>query len=245
MLHFFGYVQLPNNEQERRVDNASHTISILPSKSLEAKIICREVNYNASLTENYVFVFSLLSLFVDKVKQVTRLNLYRALVKSILLYNCGTWPLTKKEEHKLNTFHHRQFRTILNIKYLTVVKNNALYQKTGETPISLTILEARWRLFGHILRQAINTTPNVAMTKYFKTEGSKQPGRPKTSIVTSLLRDLKSHSNDHWPTRLHSITDFDHLRDIAQNRSDWKHLTTAIYRSAQAETSVDIAADRH
>ncbi|GFS17109.1 hypothetical protein ElyMa_001488600 [Elysia marginata] len=122
----------------------------------------------------------------------------------------------------------RQLRTILNIKYLTVIKNNALYQKTGETLISLTILKARWRLFGHILRQAINTPPNVAMTKYFKTEGSKLRGRPKTSIVTTLRRDLTSHNNDHWPTRLHSINDLDHLRDIAQNRSDWKHLTTAI-----------------
>ncbi|GFS23827.1 hypothetical protein ElyMa_003399800 [Elysia marginata] len=110
----------------------------------------------------------------DKVKQVTRLNLYRALslVKSILLCNCGTWSLTKQEEHMLTTFHRRQLRTILNIKYPTVIKNNALYQKTGETPISLTILEARWQLFGHILRQAINyTPPNVAMTKCFKTEG--------------------------------------------------------------------------
>ncbi|GFR92511.1 hypothetical protein ElyMa_002620200 [Elysia marginata] len=96
-----------------------------------------------------------------------------------------------------------------------------------------------------ILRQAINTPPNVAVTKHFKTDGSKQRGRPKTSIVTTLRRDLKSHNNDHWPTRLHSINDLDHLRDIAQNRSDWKLLTTAIYRSAQAETSVDIAADRH
>ncbi|GFS00840.1 hypothetical protein ElyMa_004565800 [Elysia marginata] len=138
-------------------------------------------------------------------------------------------------------------RTILNIKYLTVIRNNALYQKTGETPISLIILEPRWRLFGHILRQVINTPPNVAMTKYFKTEESKQRGRPKPSIVTTLRRDLKSHNNDHWPTRLHSIKDLDldHLRDITQNRSDWKHLTTAIYRSAQAETSVDVAADWH
>ncbi|GFR77852.1 hypothetical protein ElyMa_005834600 [Elysia marginata] len=155
----------------------------------------------------------------DKVKQVTRLN--------------------------LNTFHCRQSRTILNIKYPTVIKNNVLYQKTGESPISLTILKARWQLFGHILRQAINTLPNIAMTKYFKTEGSKQRGRPKTLIVTSLRRDLKSHNNNHWPTRLHSSNDLDHLRDIAQNRSDWKHLTTAIYRSAQAETSVAVAADGH
>ncbi|GFS05210.1 endonuclease-reverse transcriptase [Elysia marginata] len=151
----------------------------------------------------------------DKVKQVTRLNLYRALVKSILLYNCGTWSLTKQEEHKLSTIHRRQLRTILNIKYPIVIGNNALYQKTSETPISLTILEARWRLYGHVLRQAINTPPNFAMTKYFKREGRKQRGRPKTSIVTTLRGDLKSHNNDHWPTRLHSINDLDHLRDIA------------------------------
>ncbi|GFR61849.1 endonuclease-reverse transcriptase [Elysia marginata] len=181
----------------------------------------------------------------DKVKQVTRLNLYRAIVKSILLYSCGTWSLTKQEEHKLNTFHRSQLRTILNIKYPTVIKNKAVYQKTGETPISLTILESRWRLFCHILRQAINTPPIIAMTKYFKMEGSKQRKRPKTSIVTTLRRDLKSHNNNHWPTRLHSIKDLDHLCDIAQNRSDWKHLMTAIYRSAQAETSVDVAADGH
>ncbi|GFS27043.1 hypothetical protein ElyMa_001737500 [Elysia marginata] len=83
------------------------------------------------------------------------------------------------------------------------------------------------------------------MTKYFKTEGSKQRGRPKTSIVTTLRRDLKSHNSDHWSTRLHTVNDLDHLRDIAHNISVWKHLTIAIYRSAQAETSVDIAADGH
>ncbi|GFS04434.1 hypothetical protein ElyMa_001175900 [Elysia marginata] len=84
------------------------------------------------------------------------------------------------------------------------------------------------------------------MTKYFKTEGSKQRGRPKTSILTTLPRDLKSHNSDPWPSRLHSNKDLDHLRDIAQNGFDWKHLTTAIInRSAQAETSVDVAADGH
>ncbi|GFS03895.1 hypothetical protein ElyMa_006482100 [Elysia marginata] len=106
------------------------------------------------------------------------------------------------------------------------------------------------------------------MTKYFQMEGSRQTGRLKTSIVTTLRRDLKSHNSDHWTTRLHLIKDLDHLRDIAQNSlsmslrrdlkshnsdhwttrlhlikdldhrrdiaqnslSDWKHLTTAIYR---------------
>ncbi|GFR90997.1 proline-rich transmembrane protein 1-like [Elysia marginata] len=90
-------------------------------------------------------------------------------------------------------------------------------------------------ILSSILVPAINTPPNIAMTKYFNTEGSKRRGRPKTSIVTTLRRDLKSHNSDHWPTRLHSVKDLDHLRDIAQNRSD----------SAQAETPVDVATDGH
>ncbi|GFR88144.1 hypothetical protein ElyMa_000763100 [Elysia marginata] len=89
--------------------------------------------------------------------------------------------------------------------------------------------------------KTINTPPNVAMT-----DQGKQTTRPtKTSIVATPRRDLKSHNSDHWPTRLNSIKDLDHLRNTAQNRSDWKHLTTAICRSAQADTSVDLAADGH
>ncbi|GFR96339.1 hypothetical protein ElyMa_000966200 [Elysia marginata] len=96
-----------------------------------------------------------------------------------------------------------------------------IIQKTGETAISLTILEARWRPFGHILRQAINTPSNVAKTKYFKTEGSKRRGRPKTSIVTTLRRDLKSHNSDHWPTRLHSRHSTEQIRLEAPDDSNY------------------------
>ena len=180
----------------------------------------------------------------DKVKQTTRLQLYRALVKSILLYNCGTLALTKQEEHKLDTFHRRQLRTILNIKYPTIISNKSLYKKTGEIPISVTILDARWRLFGHILRQSTNTPANLAMAKYFKPEAPKRRGRPKTSIVTKLRQDLKSHNSFRWPSKLSSNRDLEHLRDTANNRSEWKSLVTAITRSAQAETSDDAPADR-
>ncbi|KAK3797086.1 hypothetical protein RRG08_053742, partial [Elysia crispata] len=37
----------------------------------------------------------------DKIKRKTKLKLYRSLVKSILVYNCGTWALTKSEEEKI------------------------------------------------------------------------------------------------------------------------------------------------
>ena len=87
-----------------------------------------------------------------KLKSQTKVHLYKSLVKSILLYNCSTWALTQSEEEKLNVFHRKQLRRVLNIKYPVKITNKALYKKCQEKPLSLQILESRWNLFGHILR---------------------------------------------------------------------------------------------
>ena len=42
------------------------------------------------------------------VKQKKKLKLYNTLVKSILMYNCGTWGLTKNDEDNLDSFHRQQ-----------------------------------------------------------------------------------------------------------------------------------------
>ena len=39
----------------------------------------------------------------DKLKKKTKLKLYRALVKSVLTYNCSTWALTQAEETRLSS----------------------------------------------------------------------------------------------------------------------------------------------
>ena len=40
----------------------------------------------------------------DKTKQRTRIKLYNTLVRSVLLYNCGTWALTKNRRRKVGLF---------------------------------------------------------------------------------------------------------------------------------------------
>ena len=89
---------------------------------------------NAALTK-------LLNVWIkgDKIKRKTKLKLYRSLVKSILVYNCGTWALTKSEEEKLNAFHRKQLRKVLNIKYPVKITNSSLYNKCEEHPLSIYI----------------------------------------------------------------------------------------------------------
>ena len=93
------------------------------------------------------------------------------------------------------------------------------------------------------MRQDIQAPANVAMLKYFDTQATKRRGRPKTSIVSTLRQDLKRIKNTHWPHKLNTKSDLERLRTVADNRREWKHLATTIYRSAQAEESDDISAD--
>ena len=103
----------------------------------------------------------------DKTKQRTRIKLYNTLVRSVLLYNCGTWALTKTDEEKLDSFHRKQLRRVLGIRYPTKNLNKSLYKKCGQSPISLEVLQARWWLFGHVLRREPSIPANKAMAFYF------------------------------------------------------------------------------
>ncbi|GFR91222.1 hypothetical protein ElyMa_000838100 [Elysia marginata] len=77
-----------------------------------------------------------------KTKQRTRIKLYNTLLKSVLLYKCSTWALTKTDVEKLESFHRKQLRRVLGIRYPTKISNKSLYKECEQTPISLEVLQA-------------------------------------------------------------------------------------------------------
>ena len=52
-----------------------------------------------------------------KMKLTTRIKLYETLVKSVLLYNYGTWGVSKDDQRKLNSFHRNQLRKVVGIQW--------------------------------------------------------------------------------------------------------------------------------
>ena len=182
------------------------------------------------------------NVWIRKVKKKTKLKLYNTLVKSVLLYNSSTWGMTKTDENKINAFHRKQLRIILGIHYPTKISNKSLYNKCNETPISLQILEARWRLFGHILRRTPEIPANKAMNFYFSNQGPKQKGRPVTTLLITLNNDLKRITGNN--ILLTSYKDLENLREIATNRQEWRVFCTEIKKAAEAATSDDQASER-
>ena len=94
-----------------------------------------------------------------------KLQLYKSTFKPILLYNLGTWGLTKKEQNEIDVTHRRQLRTLINNKKKC---NNKLYEKSKEEKISVTIKKNKWKLFEHILQLPLNTPADKSMKYYFK-----------------------------------------------------------------------------
>ena len=55
------------------------------------------------------------------------LNAYKALVESVLLYNCGTWALDQSDADKIDTFQRKLLRQIVGYKWYDKVTNEDLY----------------------------------------------------------------------------------------------------------------------
>ena len=164
-----------------------------------------------------------------------RLQLYRSLVKSILLYNCGTWAMTKFDEKKMDSFHRQQLRRVIGVHYPRTISNTKLYKHTRSQPLSTTIRERRWKLLGHILRLDANSPARKAMQYFFENRTAKKfLGRPRTTIVSTINRDIQStkHKTPNFPlTPLISQVSLQNIGTKARNRKLWCKIVKQVVKS--------------
>ena len=56
-------------------------------------------------------------------------QLYKKLIKTVLLYNSSTWDLTANDELKVDTFDRKQLRRVIGKRYPDKISNAKLYEK--------------------------------------------------------------------------------------------------------------------
>ena len=171
-----------------------------------------------------------------KTKQKTRIRLYETMVKSILLYNCGTWGLSKNDQNKLNSFHRKQLRRVVGIQWPHKITNKKLYDITETKPLSIEITERRWKLLGHILRLPPECPARKAMRYFFeKRTTEKYKGGKRTTIITTINNDIK-RTKEIYPsfqiTPLISLVSLQNIYTKAKNRTMWKKIVDQVVKSA-------------
>ena len=144
--------------------------------------------------------------------------------------------LSATDERNLNSFHRRQLRKVLGVKWPAKIGNKKLYKITNTIPLSTTITERRWKLLGHILRLPAKCPARKAMRFFFeKRTNKKYAGRKRTTIVSTINRDIIRTTNKYstFPiTNLISQVSLQNIQTKAMNRRLWSNIVKQVVDSA-------------
>ena len=140
----------------------------------------------------------------------TKIKVYQACVLSTLLYGSETWTTYAKQETKLNVFHIRCLRKIMNISWEDKKTNTEILDKAGSTTGSAMLSTRRLRWLGHVRRMDNGRLPKDLLYGQLE-QGTRLKGRPYLRYKDICKRDLQS-------THINANT----WEDVAADRVGWR-----------------------
>ena len=146
----------------------------------------------------------------------TKIRLFNSNVKSVLLYGCETWSPTATCTKKLQTFVNSCLRRILRISWPETIRNEDLWERTGQKTIDRVIGTRRWRWMGHTLRKPASSTTRQALR--WNPSGQRRRGRPRTTWRRVMDEDME-RGGLTW----------NEVVRCAQDREKWKSVVCGLY----------------
>ena len=123
-----------------------------------------------------------------------KIKIYRTINPALVLYGCGTWSLTLREERRLRVFESRVLRTIFGPKRDEVtgewrkLHNEELNDLYSSLSIVRVIKSRRMRWAGHVARTAERRGSYRGLVG--KPESKGPFGRPRPSWLDNIKMDL-------------------------------------------------------
>ena len=121
---------------------------------------------------------------------------------------------------RLDSFHRRQLRSLIGVKWPQIIPNDALYARCEAESLSVMVKRSRWRLF--------ESPAIMAMFAYFANQQQQcWRGRPRTTLPQALVGDLRQANAG----LLGNLDALQRLRAIAHDRPAWRDLCMKICAS--------------
>ena len=146
----------------------------------------------------------------SKLVTATKMAIYNACVLSTLLYGSETWPTYASQEKKLNSFHLKNLRHIMNIRWDDYVTNEEVLERTGMHSVYALLQQRRLRWLGHVSRMPDKRIPKDLLYGELQL-GARNQGRPIQRYKDVAKRDMTNCNIDpqQWEV-------------AASDRSCWK-----------------------
>ena len=118
-----------------------------------------------------------------------KVNLFTALIESILLYNAVTWTMNKTMRKQLDSAYNRLLRYALNVNWEDRVTNQSIF---GDDiiPVSQRLRQRRLTFIGHCLRSPESAPQPIADLVLWQPHPSltRKPGR-RSNYRKTLLEE--------------------------------------------------------
>ena len=118
-----------------------------------------------------------------------KISLYRCLVLTILLYGAESWALTTAQTQRLETFHMRCLRRILNVKWWQHVSNEEILSRAALPSLTALMRSLRLTWLGHIARMADSRLPKRLL--FGQRDAPRPVGPPRPTLRRLLDADVK------------------------------------------------------
>jgi hypothetical protein len=167
----------------------------------------------------------------DRISLATKLSIYYASVRPVLLYGCETWPLRAADLNRLQSFEHRCWRRILRISYLDHVSNADVQHRIRPRRLcSQEIKHRRLTYCGHVLRRDHDFIPRRCLMEKPKPVWKRPPGGVRMNWQRTVQNDLQPLKLPRvyadWKTDWRYI-----LNEIAQDRNQWRTMVNNLMKS--------------
>jgi hypothetical protein len=121
-------------------------------------------------------------------------KIYRTVILPVVLYGCGTWSLTLREEHRLRVFENRVMRKIFGPEReedgsWRKLHNDEIHNMYSLPNIFRVIKSRRMRWTGHVARMGEGR--GVYRVLVGRPEGKRPLGRPKRRWEDNIKMDLR------------------------------------------------------
>ena len=115
----------------------------------------------------------------------TKIKIYKAVVRSVLLYGAETWCMREEERRQLEVFDHSCLRRVTRTRWQDRISNADVRKKCELDVVTRTIQERRLRWLGHVLRRPDTEIINqVLHAKPLRGWKQRRGGQRKTWLDT-------------------------------------------------------------
>ena len=122
-------------------------------------------------------------------------KIYRAIIRSTLLYGAETWAVYRSHAKKLHAFTMRHMRSIMKIRWQDKVTNIKVLNRERLHSMEDLLIRKNLRWTGHLLRMPTDHLPRQVLYSQ-QPDGRGPRGRPRGRYKDTIERNLKKGDID-------------------------------------------------